>query len=301
MESGQVLRRLVRRKSGAHAWRWRVLLVGIAIFGLLPFVSDVGSNRNTAHADMSVSYSVIAESCPDEVEEGDDFRIVLTSDDSGGHGDIRPIDGYWYTLARSADESDYEYLYGKHQKANEYQRRTSRMGRDFHTLEDNYSEKTERFVVYFNNKSDGGMDAECLVTIIDDDGAGVMSVVILSSPADNEAYRVGEDIMFKLTFNEEVYVDGYVSLSIQVGDRPGSWRPAVFNGYDTDALLFRYRVRACDLDLDGVSVNDGGFIGGFHQGLLGAGAIRALNGDFAANGWYRGMDDHPGHKVDGTS
>ena len=35
MESGQVLRRLVRRKSGAHAWRWRVLLVAIAIFGIL--------------------------------------------------------------------------------------------------------------------------------------------------------------------------------------------------------------------------------------------------------------------------
>ena len=176
MESGQDVAEVEFEESpvrtrGGGGFCWSVLRYS----GYLPFVSDdwveVVEHRRTRTS--SVSYSVIAESCPDEVEEGDDFRIVLTSDDSGGHGDIRPIDGYWYTLARSADESDYEYLYGKHQKANEYQRRTSRMGRDFHTLEDNYSEKTERFVVYFNNKSDGGMDAECTVTIIDDDGAGV--------------------------------------------------------------------------------------------------------------------------------
>ncbi len=56
-----------------------MLLVAIAIFGILPFVSDVSSGRRHAVADMSVSYSVIAESCPDDVEEGDDFRIVLTA------------------------------------------------------------------------------------------------------------------------------------------------------------------------------------------------------------------------------
>ena len=52
---------------------------------------------------------------------------------------------FWYTEAITADETDYERLYAERQSSNGYQSKHGRMGRDFHTLEDQYPEVDETF------------------------------------------------------------------------------------------------------------------------------------------------------------
>ena len=284
--------------AGADGLRKRFFLgaVGVLVAVIFGFASTT-----TARADFSVANHVHVEACPGPVTEGESFRIVLSSQQSGVIGpDVMPIDGYWYTHADTADGSDYEYLYAAHQRANESERRAGLMGRDFNTLNDHYSEVLEQFEVYFDNTSDTGDDASCTVTIIDDDGVGAVDVRVISRPADGEAYRVGEDILIEMGFSQPVYIDGDVRLSIRVGDGDSNWRGASFAWYNGYGVVFAYRVQPGDMDFDGIAVDNGGFAGSSRYGFVGGGSLRAVKGGYVINQWYRGVGDQAGHRVDGN-
>ena len=283
---------------GADGLRWPFFcgFIGVLVAAVFGFASTT-----TARAEFSVANHVHVEACPGPVTEGESFRIVLSSQQDGVIGpDVMPIEGYWYTHADTADGSDYEYLHAAHQRANESERRTGRMGRNFSTLDDHYSEGREQFEVYFNNKSDSGDDASCTVTIIDDDGLGAADVRIISRPADGEAYRVGEDILIEMGFSQPVYIDGDVRLSIRVGDGDSNWRGASFAWYNGYGVVFAYRVQPGDMDFDGIAVDNGGFAGSSRYGFVGGGSLRAVKGGYVINQWYRGVGDQAGHRVDGN-
>ena len=80
---------------------------------------------------------------------------------------------------------------------------------------------------------------------------------ITSEPEDAPTYHYGEHIELTARTNAAVDVepDG-TSLSIHVGEGYGSevWRSAHYNrGSGTDTLVFRYTVKALDVDTDGIS------------------------------------------------
>ena len=72
------------------------------------------------------------------VEEGDDFRLVVRKKYKDHTAPYKKMRVFWYSEAGTADETDYEYMYAERQASNGYQSRVGKMGRDFHTLEDNY-------------------------------------------------------------------------------------------------------------------------------------------------------------------
>ena len=129
------------------------------------------------------------------VEEGEDFRLLVYKkfDSEGPHKKMRV---FWYTDPITADATDYEHLYAERQASNGYQSEHGRMGRDFHTYDDLYSETDETFRVWFNNSVDHGHDGECEITITDDDGVGIHRLEITSTPRqlpaeDGQEPRVG--------------------------------------------------------------------------------------------------------------
>ena len=89
------------------------------------------------------------------VEEGEDFRLEVRKkyDSDWPHPTMRV---FWYTDAITADETDYEHLYAERQSSNGSQSESGVMGRNFHTLDDQYPEIDETFKVQFNNSVDYG-------------------------------------------------------------------------------------------------------------------------------------------------
>ena len=208
-----------------------------------------------------------------EVSEGDEFRLVVrTKYDTNAFS--KPMSVYWYTDAGTADESDYERLYAEGQVSNGHQSRTGKMGRTFFTYEDSYPEIDETYTVRFNNSVDYGTDGSCPMTILDDDGVGIYDLEIRSIPRDlpsaqqeegpRAAYTTGDVILVTARFNHPVTVvnpatgehTDYAGLYLQVGENR---RVAnVVRGDGTDTLIFGYTVESDDVDLDGISVEDGG-------------------------------------------
>ena len=117
------------------------------------------------------------------MEEGEDFRLEVRKkhDSDWPHPTMRV---FWYTDAIAADETDYEHLYAERQSSNGSQSESGVMGRNFHTLDDQYPEIDETFKVQFNNSVDYGHDGECIITIADDDGVGIYDLAITSEPGE---------------------------------------------------------------------------------------------------------------------
>ena len=169
------------------------------------------------------------------VEEGDDFRLVVNKkfDSEWPHKTMKV---WWYTHPITADETDYERLHQERQASNGYQSKHGRMGRTFHTLEDNYPEIDETFTVEFLNAVSKGHDGECIITITDDDGVGIYDLEITSVPHQLPAsdgqqpqvgYAEGDVIEITAYFTGDVTAvnpgtgeqSDYAGIYLQVGDR----------------------------------------------------------------------------------
>ena len=238
-------------------------------------------------------------------DEGDFYKAVIYTDwftnaNQKKHGwTDRLIRGHWYTVAGTADASDYVDLLGV------YQEGRGRLIGEFPTIQDGYAEDHETFTIKFVNAAPGGEDAECTITIRDYD-IGVRKAFIASTPWSGGIYRFGEYIRLSLEFRDFAYehvyeLDNDVQLGFRIGDEDGnSWRTAGYRvGSGTSRLTFNYQVRPGDLDLDGISM-DGGYVdeNGTVHGFGGTGRITRKNGD-PLNPWFRGFGDQFDHRVDG--
>ena len=125
--------------------------------------------------------------------------------------------------------------------------------------------------------------------------AGVESVSIISTPADGETYKLGENIELALDFDMEVDVgsDRQKFLELRVGDEDAGdeWRPAHYKrGSGTKRLVFGYTVRQEDEDTDGIRVT----------GINGSKTINTFGSDVAADLHFEELGNQSGHKVDGS-
>ena len=246
------------------------------------------------------------------VEEGEDFRLEVRKkhDSDWPHPTMRV---FWYTDAITADETDYEHLYAERQSSNGSQSESGVMGRNFHTLDDQYPEIDETFKVQFNNSVDYGHDGECIITIADDDGVGIYDLAITSEPGDVTtasgdevvAYGAGDVIEISAHFTGTVTTlnpdtgerADHAGLYIQVGENRRV--ATLLRGDGSDMLVFGYTVTEDDLDADGISVEGGGpgtgmFYCEKHRNG-GLWAARAPGGRI--NRIFHGLDDDPDHVV----
>ena len=243
--------------------------------------------------------------CPTtEVREGDSFEVTLVY--AGDVGDIngRRMGAYWHTEAGTADSTDYVAqdtgpIWGSVEDS-----RDGRINRTFNTREDTLIEGSETFEVFFTttanvvDMNDPDRDNRCGITIIDDD-PNITDVRVVSTPARDETYGVGETIRFRATFSRAVEVDGNPALGLWVGS---NWRSARYLwGSGTRRLAFGYTVRSGDSDDDGVSM-DGGYqdSNGTWHNFINHTAVTAVGTDTVAYRVYAGFDDQSGHQVDGS-
>lgn len=70
------------------------------------------------------------------------------------------------------------------------------MGRTFHTLEDNYPELDETFIVEFLNAVSKGHDGRCAITITDDDGVGIRAIWYADGTGKYVSYEAPVDTWF---------------------------------------------------------------------------------------------------------
>ncbi len=255
------------------------------------------------------------------VEEGNDFRLQVDKkyDSEWPHKTMKV---WWYTHPITADETDYERLHQERQLSNGYQSRHGRMGRTFHTLEDDYPEIDETFRVEFLNGVSKGHDGVCVITITDDDGVGIHDLEITSAPhqltdaqgQQQVGYAVGDVIEITAHFTGDVTTvnpetgepSDYAGIHLFVGNNR---RLASFlRSYGSDALVFGYTVRPEDADADGISIEKGGLplIGltpkaatGFHYDRQhrDIGIWPASSNHDTINPLYHGRDDDPAHRV----
>ena len=298
---------------------WRIGL--LAVMGLMAAISLAILIGGPLFAPRHVAYAApmrgnepwLKIKCVETlVEEGEDFRLEVRKkhDSDWPHPTMRV---FWYTDAITADETDYEHLYAERQSSNGSQSESGVMGRNFHTLDDQYPEIDETFKVQFNNSVDYGHDGECIITIADDDGVGIYDLAITSEPGEITtasgdevvAYGAGDVIEISAHFTGTVttlnpdtgeHAD-HAGLYIQVGENRRVAK--LLRGDGSDMLVFGYTVTEDDLDADGISVEGGGpgtgmFYCEKHRNG-GLWAARAPGGRI--NRIFHGLDDDPDHVV----
>ena len=298
---------------------WRIGL--LAVMGLMAAISlailiggPLFAPRHVAYAaPMRANEPWLKIKCIETlVEEGEDFRLEVRKkyDSDWPHPTMRV---FWYTEAITADETDYEHLYAERQSSNGSQSESGVMGRNFHTLDDQYPEIDETFKVQFNNSVDYGHDGECIITIADDDGVGIYDLAITSEPGDITtasgdevvAYGAGDVIEISAHFTGTVTTlnpdtgerADHAGLYIQVGENRRVAK--LLRGDGSDMLVFGYTVTEDDADADGISVEGGGpgtgmFYCEKHRNG-GLWAARAPGGRI--NRIFHGLDDDPDHVV----
>ena len=291
----------------------------VALIGVLGLTILLGSLFSSPRAAVAAPNAVGNEpwleiNCLEtEVEEGDDFRLQVDKkfDSDWPHETIR---GFWFTWPITADRADYEFLYNEHQASNGYQSKHGRMGRDFHTLEDNYPEIDETFQVWFENAELHGHDGECIITITDDDGVGIYDLEITSVPQALPA-AVGEEPQVGYAVEDVIEITArftgavttidpetgeradYAGIYLQVGENR-RFAPFVRN-CGADALVFGYTVQADDVDADGISVEGGGpGTGlGYNPSHRDGGIWITETGSSRINRIFHGLHDDPSHQV----
>ena len=134
-------------------------------------------------------------------------------------------------------------------------------------------------------------DAQANVAGHQVDGRGrVTEVEVASTPGDGRAYRVGEDILVDVTFDGAVDVSGTPVVALWFAE--SAYRAASYlSGTGTQTLRFRYRVRAGDQDLDGLT------IGAQTEQGLGADTIKNAGTQVNAVHSYDAQRDLEAHKV----
>lgn len=102
----------------------------------------------------------------------------------------------------------------------------------------------------------------------------VSDVAIISAPAEDRTYGVGDSIEVAITFDAIVHVGGRPVVAVLVG---GAERAAgLVSGSGTATLTFRYTVREGDFDDDGISVAPNALTGGVIQDDRGNAVAREL-------------------------
>ena len=128
---------------------------------------------------------------------------------------------------------------------------------------------------------------------------------LVSSPADGEAYRIGEKIRLQMTFTEPMDVvvcgsDDTVFAGLYVGfvdqNWREAWRSAIYeDGAATSTFTFAYTVKATDVDNNGVRIVPGTNTTGFGGG----GNIVSVADNTPSSDWYEGSWHLTSHKVNG--
>ncbi|MDE0224153.1 MAG: hypothetical protein OXP28_03350, partial [Gammaproteobacteria bacterium] len=114
---------------------------------------------------------------------------------------------------------------------------------------------------------------------------------IVSTPAADATYGVGEEIRIEVEFAEDVHVtSGEADLSIMLSIGQHLRAATFLSGSGTDTLTFRYVVQAGDFDDDGISIGRNALQGGTIEDAAGNEVVRTFEG--------RGADGD--HKVDGV-
>ena len=148
-----------------------LVIASVAVPNDKAFADDSGGDGGTARYHSKVWLKCI----DNVVTEGDDFRLEVRK---AGYDD--PFDAtikvFWFTDPLTADESDYHELDGEGQASNRHQSLTRKMGRNFHTKDDEYSESEETFKVRMENAASSNNNGECTVAILDDDPVGIVNV-----------------------------------------------------------------------------------------------------------------------------
>ena len=268
----------------------------IALLSLLVLLGSVLALAVQDPPDASAYAGWVTIECDDDhTSEGDRFRLhIVTGEPSNLRGETIKV--YWSTEAGTADESDYEPLHREGQASNRFQSRNARMGRNFNTTEDVYSELTEHFVVRAVNAASGGSGGgTCRIAINDDDGPGAFRTWIDSRPAEG-TYQRDDRIRIRQQFTESVVVEGgavNVGLLIGQGSEVEHRTAHYISGSGTDTLTFEYAVTGNDRDRDGIEVpgNDYG----------GDGSILTADGRESVNAEYVGLPIDVNHFVQGKT
>ena len=125
---------------------------------------------------------------------------------------------------------------------------------------------------------------------------------IISSPANGDTYREGETIEIALNFGRTLDVEGTPAISIRSGPESGGTvrQPQYLRGSGTDTLVFGYKVKASDLDDDGVTLrgtwvhSDGEFGGVYYDD-----GDRILLNGASIPITFDTLENVSGHKLDG--
>ena len=275
------------------------MLALAAVAGLIALMAFL--QPTPASADLPKFYL----DCPTtEVREGESFEVFLVWDHSDGGWSYW---AWWHTDAGTADSSDFTPLPGEGRGtvgSNAAENTAKRQARAVYTTEDTNVEGNETFTVRFTpvdsvvDRNNPDRDEKCEITIIDDD-PNITDISLISDPARDGTYGVGETIEIEATFSTRVDVDGDPSLGLQVGS---NWQSASYlRGSGTNKLVFGYTVRSADRDSNGIGM-DGGYqdSNGRWHNLINHTAITAAGTETVAYRVYAGIDDQSGHKVDGS-
>ena len=289
----------------------------LALVGVLGFVIAFGTlipPTSTAHAESSEPW-LYMECVENPVEEGDDFRLVVRKKYKDHTAPYKKMRVFWYTEAGTADATDYEHMDAVRQASNGYQSKVGKMGRNFHTEDDNFPEPDESYVVRFNNSNDNGSDDQCTITIRDDDGVGIHQLEIRSLPRELQLDEEGQDTVTGYTTGDQILVTAkfthpvttrnpgtgeqtdYAGLYLQIGENR---RVAnVVWGDGTKEIVFGYTVQPDDADSDGISVEEGGPGTGmyYNQDTRDGGLWPVNSDDGRLNRLFHGLEDDPDHPV----
>src|SRR5204863_9261717 len=85
--------------------------------------------------------------------------------------------------------------------------------------------------------------------IVDNAGPAISSV----SPPVNGSYKAGQNLDFKVAFNENATVVGAPAIGLTIGSTAHS--ASYVSGSGTSALLFRYTIGGSDYDSDGIAIS----------------------------------------------
>ncbi len=230
--------------------------------------------------------------CPDPIREGNSGQMRVRMP---GSKDIS-VAVFTYHDSYSASSNDFtEYHGGRFES--EPDEDTVRI--PVVTTEDTSPEHDETFSTGF------WVDGEwhgCEVVIDDDDAPEITFVEISSAHADWYAYRAREHIDVTVNTDARVEVGGTPLLSLYIGDDGygDNWRGAEYHsGSGTRALVFRYKVRPGDFDMDGITVSaaasgdDGSPVYGF------SGHVYADGTDVPIEYAHSGLEGGERHMVDG--
>ena len=196
-----------------------VLLAGISI-ALTPMgrPGSVEAHQSSVH-DLTLS-------CPTSVIEGETYKVTLTMDDAII---VRGVEGSWHwraipgqqntatmisTAATDEEKATADLIYwegGLNEVTSPAEYFAKKIEHTFAIKEDDITEPSEWFRVYFKNHASGGhgagrLDVLCNMYIVDDDPPTVKEVRMSNTPALDNTYRLGDYIYIDVEFDEPVYI-----------------------------------------------------------------------------------------------